>query len=186
MSIVFAAPLGSPGAEAGSRQPAFRAWADALLVRLASLSSPALSESVATRRTGRIARLKPEAPFIERLIVEPSLCSVAVPSAELQLFAPSGWSDGLVEYLTDNGINRDLIEEHLPVCAAPLWPTRTNALPDVLKDTRSDLLLLVGRYFAEDVRRYLGSWHPMDSALLEPGDQMEVVVTEAESEAAGL
>lgn len=173
---VYAAPVGHPGADPGARQPAFRAWADALLIRLSSVSDPSSATSVGARSTGRIARSQREDPFVEPLLVEPSLCNLAIPSDRLPLFTPSGWSEGLLDYLVDNGIERDVVEEHLPACAAPLWPTLTEAFPKVLTETRSDLLLLVGRYFAHDIRGYLDSWRPLNDEDLSTGRQFEVVV----------
>lgn len=181
-STVYVAPPGHLGADPGTRQPAFRAWADALLVRLAPRIDSRVSSSIGIRIDGQIARLAPHSPFDEPLDVRDHACALALRSETLPLFRPTGWSEDLMEYLTDAGIAEDVIEEHLPVCAAPTWPARVDALPQVLAETRQDLLLLVARFFGPDVRRYLGSWKalPADAAPLD--EPLEVVVSHARPE----
>lgn len=173
---VFLAADEQPGCTGGPRQPAYRAWADALLVRTASRTHPHLFPSVSTRTTAHIGRLVPGEPFTSPSAASSETCAIAIPSETLPLYRPAGWAEALQSHLIDSGIDRDLVDEHLPVCAAPLWPARTDAMPSVLNETRSDLLHLVTSYFQPDIDRYLQSWRPLTADAWRGDAPLETVL----------
>lgn len=86
LATIYFAPVDHPGARAGDEQPAYRAWADALLRELALTSDPDLAAAVARRSTSRIGRLEPEGVYGDPIMVD--ACTLALASDYLHLFLP--------------------------------------------------------------------------------------------------
>lgn len=175
-ATVYIAPVGHVGARAGEEQPAFRAWADALLREWALKFDLNLATAVAKRSTSQIGRLGRQGLYTDPISVDPAACAVAVASDELSLFFPPAWSEGLAEYLVDCGYDRDMIEEHLLPCDAPLTPIVVEQMSGVLASTRADLLRATFKYFEGDIQSYLKSWRPLAAEIPSVDQNVEVVV----------
>ena len=144
------------GCSPGATQPAFRAWADALLELAAERAGDDRTPAVAMRSTAQILPLSPPSSENHVVTVTSSGCALAYASGAL--LTPRGWRQELRDHLVEIGLDRDEVEEHLLPCAAPLVPMRVAAAREVVTGTRPDLLRAIMTYFADDVRRYLESW----------------------------
>jgi len=181
-STVYIAQFNHPAAQAGVMQPAFRAWADALLSQQASKYDRDLAAAVSIRSTSQIGALSRRGMFTEPLVVNSSACFIAQASDQMQLFFPPAWRVGLVEYLAHFEYDDDMVEEHLLPCDAPLTPVLVDSMRQVLTETRSDFVKHIVQYFASDLGRYLESWRPLSSPITSGNDEeWEVVIPSAES-----
>ena len=162
VTTVYRSPIdlaGSLGRHAGSRQPAFRAWADCLLIRLAERAgSPKLSTVVA-RPVLAIASLSADEPDARPVEVPVSECFLAFRSRELRPFRADGWR-ALVDHLVDSRFDKDMVLEHVLPCDAPRAMVMTPLIREAVSETEPHLLAAIEAYFEDDLMIYLESWTP--------------------------
>ena len=114
------------------------------------------------------------------MTVEASKCAVARSSDSLLLYFPPQWMEALLDHLADQGFSRDLVEELILPCAAPMVPLEVPLLADVFSETPSDLLDAIEAYFASDIDAYIGSVRPFEEGGIFDDDS-EVLVPFAQS-----
>lgn len=176
--VVFVAESGHIGANGGRLQPAYRAWADALLSRYArNIESPKI-DAVDARSTARIARSEKIASYDLSIQVERASCLVAKSSDLMRLYFPPSWPEGLLEHLADIGFSRDLCEELIMPCAAPFVPIGVTSMSEVLSQTPQDLLQAVVTYFEGDISEYISSLGTLPLTGMPPEDS-EILITPA-------
>lgn len=173
-STVFVPGPRHPSAAPGRLQPAFRAWADALMLRYSeSKTEPRKDAQPAFRQTAQIGRLRPTGHYVLPVTVDLAACRLATSSDSLNIYFPPSWTDGLLEYLVDWGFAVDLVQEMILPCAAPMVRVGINGIMSVIESTPADLIGAVEHYFANDLRKYVDSIRAIGT---EASDDFEVVI----------
>lgn len=166
------------GSEPGDLQPAYRAWADALIFQSAREAGEVKQAAAAIRATAAIARIEPSVSYNQELSMDTSSFLSAARSDLLGLYFPPKWSEDLLDHLSDRRFDRDLVEELILPCAAPLVDVHVSKMTEVLASTPSALLNAICAFFSEDVDLYVKSLDTRPGATL--SKDWEIIIPKSE------
>ena len=159
-TIVFVTDEKHCGARPGQLQPAYRAWADALLLR-ATEDDFTRAPTLQMRTTAQIGRVAPTDFYTIPLEVDRAICGAAMKSDSLRLFFPPQWREDLLDHLVELNFPRELVKELVMPCAAPMVLLHVSALRDVFAETPSEIIHAIASYFARDIAEYVESIFPV-------------------------
>lgn len=175
---VYISSGGHPGSAPGDLQPAYRAWADALILKCASEAGEAKQAAAAIRATAAIARIEPISSYNRELSIDTSSFLSATSSDLLGLYFPPRWSEDLLDHLSDRRFDRDLVEELVLPCSAPLVEVHVSKMTEVLVSTPSDILNTICAFFNDDIDSYVKSLGRQPRAKL--SEDWEIIVPESD------
>jgi hypothetical protein len=164
-------------------QPALRVWGDALLAHRAARRAHPFVPSVVERataafawpeRTSHAERSFAHPRFEVKLTVDASRCAVARFDVIEDFFTPTTWRR-VRAALVDRGHDRERLEEELPVVAAPGVPMNPLRADSILPGLDEDLLNDLEALLADQIDRYLDSWHLYEAFKPSPG-AWEIVI----------